>query len=284
MAMNATVLPPGQYGWIHDLRAVLDGTAQSAVTLAQAAGLSCVLVKYNDGTATTAGDGSGQAWQWQFRQLAPTCRAAGLACIPWGYAYPTDRTAFAQLVAAAMQDSGQPFYVLDAEIQFDDDANAAADAQGLLDAIQAGAPGVALLYTSWGWPDQHPTFPWAVMNAGTQAFLPQIYPALIGAAPGATYNRAFLGGNGGGPGIYQMQPQPGAVIPAFDTSAVATLAGLARTGGFPAVTWWVMDGMTSAQASQLAATSYARTAAVDWRTVAVDQLSRLAAARQALLW
>ncbi len=284
MALNTTVLPAGQYGWIHDLRAVLDGTAESAVTLAQAAGMAGILVKYNDGSATTAGDGSGQAWQWQFRQLAPACAAAGLACIPWGYVYPTDRTALAQLVAAAMQDSGQAFYILDAEIEFDNDANAAADAQGLIAAVVAGAPGVRLLYTSWGWPDQHPSYPWSVMNSSTQAFLPQIYPALIGADPTATYNRAFLGGNGGGPGIYQIQPQPAAVIPTFDTSAIATLAGLARTGGFPAVTWWVMDGMTSALASQMAGTNYARAANVDWRTATIDAHTRQAAARGALGW
>ncbi|HVB09485.1 MAG TPA: hypothetical protein VNM16_03850 [Bacillota bacterium] len=284
MALNATVLPAGQYGWIHDLRAILDGTPQAAVTLAQAAGLTGMLVKYNDGSSTTAGEGSGEAWQWQFRQLAPACAAAGLACIPWGYVYPTDRAPFAQLVAAALQDSNQPFYILDAEIDFDNDSSAAADAQALLSAIHQGAPNVRLLYTSWGWPDQHPNFPWAVMNAGTQAFLPQIYPALIGTDPTSAYNRAFLGGNGGGQGIYQMQPQPAAVIPTFDLSAIATLASLARTGGFTAVTWWVMDGMTSAQATQLNSTPYAHAAGVDWRTATLNAYGVLAAIRKAGGW
>jgi hypothetical protein len=283
MALNAVVLPPGQYGWIHDLRAVLDGTPQAAVTLAQAAGLTGLLVKYNDGTGTTAGDGSGQAWQLQFRLLAPACAAAGIACIPWGYVYPGDGAPFGQLVAAALHDSGQPFYVLDAEVEFDDDPNAAADARALLAAIAQAAPGVRLLYTSWGWPDQHPHFPWAVMNAGTQAFLPQIYPGLLGVDPTAAYNRTFFGGNGGGPGIYQMQPEP-AVIPAFDLSSVAALAALARNGGFPAVTWWLLDGLTPVQASQLDATPYARAYGVDWRTATLEAYGRLAAVRQAGGW
>lgn len=254
MALNATVLPAGAYGWVHDMRAVADGTPAGVVALAKAAGLRGLLVKYNDGASVTYTDG--EAWQAQFRQLAPACAAAGLLCIPWGYVYPTDRTPFAQLVAAALQDSAQPFYVLDAEIEFDNDANAAADAQALLAAIQAVAPSARLLYTSWGIPDQHPAFPWAVFNGACAAFLPQIYPALIGWDPTTCYNRCFLGGNGGGPGVEQMSPQP-AVIPTFDLSAPAACATLAHNGSFPAVTWWVMDGMTQAQAAALAATPYA---------------------------
>jgi hypothetical protein len=283
MALNSEVLPPGQYGFVHDLRAVLDGSPQAVVALARAAGLRGVLVKYNDGAATTAGDGSGQAWQWQFRLLAPACRAAGLVCIPWGYVYPWDRAELGAVVAQALQDSGQAFYILDAEVEFDRDPRAAADAAALLQAIADAAPGARLLYTSWGWPDQHPSFPWATFNARTAAFLPQIYPGLLQADPTAAYNRAFFGGGGGGPGIYQMQPQP-VVIPAFDLSAVARLSALAANGGFPAICWWVLDGMTADQAAQLAVTPYARSYPVDWRAEALAGYARAAAIRRAGGW
>lgn len=284
MALNATVLPPGQYGFVHDLGAVLDGTPGAAVLLAQAAGLTGLLVKYNDGGATTAGDGSGQAWQRQFRLLAPACRAAGLACIPWAYVYPGDGAGVGLLAAQALQDSGQAFYLLDAEVEFDQDPSAAADAQALLYAVAHYAPGVRLLYTSWGLPDQHPAFPWSTFNALTQGFLPQIYPSLIGFDPTTTYNRSFFGGDGGGPGIEQMSPAPAAVIPAFDLSAIGTLAGLAHTGAFPAVAWWVLDGMGTAQSGALAATPYAHAASVDWEGETFRALGRLAAVRRAGGW
>jgi hypothetical protein len=262
MRLTTEVLPTGQYGWVHDLRQVADGTAAGAVALAKSAGLRGLLVKYNDGSSVVAGDGSGQQWQVQSRALVPACAAVGLLVIPWGYVYPTDREPFAALAQQALADTtpANPdgFYVLDAEIEFDDDSNAESDAQAMLAAVKAAVPSVRLLYTSWGVPDQHPAFPWSAFNTACQAFLPQIYPGLIGWDATTCYNRAFLGGSGGGPGIEQMQPVP-AVVPTFDLSDIGTCAALAKNGGFPAVTWWVMDGMTAAQAQALAGTSYAMT-------------------------
>lgn len=261
MPLNATILPAGAYGWLHDLHAVTDGTPAGVVALAKSAGLRGILAKYNDGASTVAGDGSGQAWAANYHTLVGPCAAAGLLLLPWGYCYPTDRVPFANLVAQVLTEgrTANPdgFYILDAEIEFDNDANAAADAQAMLAAVKA-VPGLRLLYTAWGIPDQHPAFPWAEFNTGCEALLPQIYPSLIGWDATTCYNRCFLGGNGGGPGVEQMNPVP-VVIPTFDLSDPATLAALAKNGGFPAVTWWVMDGMSTAQEAQLAQTSYAVT-------------------------
>lgn len=259
MALNLQVLPPGQYGWIHYPPLVADGSLAGILALARGLGLRGLLCKYNDSHAVVAGDGSGQRWQEKFRALVPACADAGLLLIPWGYVYPDDREPLAARVAEALRDSApvnpEQFYILDAEIEFDNSPSPTADALGMLSALNAAAPKAQLLFTSWGWPDQHPRFPWDVFQSGCVGFLPQIYPGLIGTDATTCYNRAFFG-NSGLPGIYALRLQP--VIPAFDLSDVDALAALAYNGAFPAVTWWVLDRLTDVQAEALARTPYAR--------------------------
>jgi hypothetical protein len=270
MSLTSEVLPAGQYGWVHDLRQVADATAAGAVALAQRAGLRGILAKYNDGHALSHSDG--EQWQGQCRALAPACAAAGLLLIPWGYVYPDDtNAAFGAIVAQALADTAltnpQGFYVLDAEIEFDNDPQADAHARVLIGAIRATTASIRLLYTSWGWPDQHPGFPWGAFQGACDAFLPQVYPGEIAAGVdmGTYWNRAYGGPQYGGPapgsgpvGYSALLPQR-PVVPTFDFGGdTAELARLANNGGFPAITWWVMDGMTDAEAAVLASTPYAR--------------------------
>lgn len=262
-------IPAGQLGWLHDLRNVADGTVAGAVTLAQAAGMAGILVKYADGGSVVSP--GGQPWQQDYRNLAAACAAAGLACIPWIYVYPGDeQKGVPALVVQAQQDwlaaglPGTPLVVLDAEIEFDNDPNAAADAQTLLAAIQAAGGRVA--YTSWGWADQHPAFPWTQFQAVCVAFIPQIYPGGLqaGVSSDVYWNRAYGGPSFGGPnpgsgpaGFAALSPQI-PVQPAFDFGGNTNhLAALARNWGAPAISLWVMDGMDAVLAQALAGSVYA---------------------------
>jgi hypothetical protein len=262
--LRAPILPQGQYGFLNDLRRVADGTPAGVGTLARKAGLRGILAKYNDGPATVARDGSDITWQANFRALAGPCRQAGLMLMPWGYVYPPDRTAVGELVAEALADSGQATYILDAEIEFDQAPNGAADAQALIAAVRQAAPGVRLGYTSWGWPDQHPAFPWRAFQEGCDFFLPQVYPALLRVGPDYAWLRAYGGHDlagganpGNGPQGFASLAPTKPVVPILDLSAIATEAHLVRKWAGPAIAWWVLDGITTGKAGELGGTPYA---------------------------
>jgi hypothetical protein len=269
--LTSTILPPGQYLWLHDIRQVADGTPAGVVALALASKARGILPKYDDGQAVSLSDG--EQWQGQVRALVAPCEAAGLLLIPWGYVYPSDRTLFATIATQALADTApanpQGFYGLDVEIEFDNDANPAYDAGQVLADLRTDVPHAVLLYTSWGWVDQHPAFPWAKFQSACQGFIPQVYPGTLqaGVDAGVYWNRAYGGPRYGGPnpgtgpaGFSALSPQI-PIVPAFDFAGdTAALAAFAHNFGCPAISWWVMDGMTTAQADQLASTPYAATA------------------------
>lgn len=268
--LKSPLLPPGQYGWVHYWPNWAP-TPKAVIQRARAAGCVGLLVKYNDGASVVAGDGSGQRWQEQFRRLALAAEVdwPGALVIPWGYVYPTTKPgALLSVVQQALADSRavnpRGWYIVDAEIEFDRAAAAAAAAAGILEVLRTS--GARLLYTSWGWPDQHPSFPWRQFQDHCEGFLPQVYPALIGVSPDLAWNRAYggpqFGGprrSGGPPGFAALKPER-PVIPAFDLSAVERCAGLARNWGAPAVTWWSLDQADSTLVAALAGTPYARPA------------------------
>lgn len=271
MPLTDAVLPPGQYGWLWDARR---RTPDEWVALARAAGLRGILAKYNDGHAVVAGDGSGQRWAEQFRLLVEPCKAAGLLLIPWGYTYPDDHQPAATKVIVQAVEESRPanpdgFYIFDPEIEWDRDDRAEDKARMLFGALQQMAPEGRWLYSSWGWPDQHPKFPWAVWQQHCEAFMPQAYPNTLQVPnPDLVWNRSYGGPSYGGPqarwwtgpqGFRALKPQR-PIIPAFDiyNGVVPRLAELAANWGVPSITWWVMDNFREQTIAQLAATPYAR--------------------------
>ena len=242
-----------QYGFIHDLRKVADGTAMGAVALAKRAGLAGILCKYADGHATVAGDGSGTDFAGQCRALAAPCATVGLELIPWAYVYPTDADdTFARIVNQALLDTqsanGKYRFLIDAESEFDNAPAPGTAADAVLHAIRSILPGAELWLTSWAWCDQHPNFPFAEFAKECAVYMPQAYPALIGVSAQAVVARAIA-----------TIPHFPRTIPAFDLSSVGDCARLSFASGWPDAAWWLLDGMTEAQAQSLAA-------ALSWAT------------------
>ncbi|MDP2659898.1 MAG: hypothetical protein Q8R28_04130 [Dehalococcoidia bacterium] len=268
--LTTPVLPPGQYGWLWDARS---RTPDEWVSLARACGLRGILAKYNDGAAVVAGDGSGQRWAEEFRKLVDPCAAAGLLLIPWGYTYPDDyqpaaTRIVAQAVAESLPANGGAFYIFHPEIEWDRDPQAADKARQLFGALKQMAPGARWLYSSWGWVDQHPKFPWVVWQHNCQGFLPQAYPNTLGIPdPDLVWNRAYGGPSFGGPQSAAWTGPQGfsdlaarkPIIPTFDIygGVIPRLAELARNWGAPAISWWVMDNFGEETVAELAANPYA---------------------------
>lgn len=292
---TARYLTPGQYLVSHDLSACADGTAAGAVALLQRAKARGIVAKWQDGSAEYTPGG--------VRALAPACQAAGLQTLLYGYFYPGDGAAAAAQAQAGLATAGEGPFLLDCEIEFDQASDPAGAATTLVQAMTAA--GIQPWLTSWGWPDQHSRYPWGqLFSAGCQAFAPQVYRQLLwgtGTPPAGwtdvCWNRAAAGSAMGGPAYTQDGPQGWealgvTVVPVFDLSDVSRCAWLAHNAGFPAVCWWALDGMTGAQADQLAATPYAvavpqptamHTANVTAALAAIGQAeTALAAAKSAL--
>lgn len=268
--LTQQVLPAGQYGWLWQYRRNI-GSPGDVVTLAKAAGLRGILLKYHEDWAVQSADGV--EWAEDFRALVQPCADAGLLLIPWGYVTPVaHEPATAKLIAQAVAESlpanAGAWYCFDPEIEWDRDPDAADKARLLFGALKQMAPAGRWLYSSWGWPDQHPDFPWRIWQYHCEAFLPQAYPATLGIPdPDLVWNRSYGGAQFGGPqsaawtgpqGFRDLVPRK-PIVPAFDIYGghISRLAHLADIWGAPAVTWWVMDNFGEQTIRDLAATPYA---------------------------
>ncbi len=272
MGLTDSVLPRGQYGWLWTAERTADGTPAGIVALAKRAGLRGILAKYHEGSARKAARGPGD-WARNFRALVQPCAEAGLLLIPWAYTHPDDYRpdvieVIAEAVATSAPANPQRFYIFDPEIEFDRDAEAAAKTRMLFATLSDRGVRGRWLYSSWGWVDQHPSFPWAAWQENCEAFLPQAYPRTMQVPnPDLVWNRAYGGAQFGGPqargwtgpqGFRALKPER-PIIPAFDIydNVIPRLAHLAANWGAPAVSWWVMDSAGEQTIAQLAATSYA---------------------------
>jgi hypothetical protein len=289
VALTDPFLPPGQWAFVHDLAKCADGTAAGAVGLARRAGLTGLLVKVLDGASPYPGGGAAE--------LLAACRAAGVGCSGWGYVYPGDGAATAALIQQWLQLSGNEAFLVDAEVEFEV-PDGAQQAQALLAAVRQVCR--RPWYTSLPWPDQQAAFPWTAFQAACAAFAPQVYGSALAGAAGPVsdawmdtcWNRASIGPGAGGPayttggpagwqGLSPVLP----VVPIFDLANISRAAYLARNGGFSAIIWWLLDGLTAAQADALAQTPYAAQAAAPAAAPAAPQpvpTPDVAAARQAL--
>jgi hypothetical protein len=277
-------LDDGQWIFVHDLKRCADGTPAGAVALAKRAGARGLLVKVLDGGTRYADGGA--------YDILAECQRQGLECSGWGYCYPGDGANVAALIQDWLRRSGNSAFLLDVESEFERAPDPTGSAMALLSAVAqvCGRP----WYTSFAWPDQHAAFPWSAFHAACRAFAPQVYGALLAGQDGPVsdawadlcWNRAAIGTQAGGPAYTNGGPQgwealpPIPVVPIFDLSNIARFSYLAHNGGFRAVCWWLLDGLTEAQADELARTPYA--VQYPAQTQAASQVPDLDAARAAL--
>lgn len=243
----------GQWLWVH--YPLSPTNAAPLVARLRASGCFGALLKYNEGNSP--GDNTGYDYQAAFRALAPQLRAAGIEVAAWGYVYPGDR--IGALVAAAAQD-GAAFYVLDIEGEFDSPTGSA-DAQAVVDDIAAKAPGVHLAYAPFPYADDHPQYPYAVLDRACKVCMPQIYWRDLGTDPGTAYNHCWNSMQHLiGPAHSTWQPI-GQTDNGATAAEIAEFARVCKGNGeqpIPGVSWWVLDVQPLALDAALAQTPYAQ--------------------------
>ncbi len=248
--LTQQVLPPGQYGWLWTAERTADGTPQGIVDLARRSGLRGILAKYHEGTARKAARGPGE-WAKHVRALVQPCAEAGLLLIPWAYTHPGDFDPDVIAVIAEALDACAPanpdrWYIFDPEIEWDREPSASERTRLLFQNLKLLGVRGRWLYSSWGWVDQHPRFPWQAWQEHCEAFLPQAYPATLQVSdPDLVWNRSYGGAQYGGQqsaawtgpqGFAALQPQR-PIIPAFDiyNGVVPACPRWQPTGACPAL-------------------------------------------------
>lgn len=116
-------------------------------------------------------------WAQRFNaSIVKEFTSRGVRVLAWPYVTPSDVPGAIVAAAAAASVPGAAGVVLDVEIEWENGGDHAAAAKALCEGIRAKAPGVWLGYTSFGWVDFHPAFPFAAFDAhcGDSAW-PQVY-------------------------------------------------------------------------------------------------------------
>lgn len=253
-AYNARVLKQGAYAYSLNWPGSF-ASASDAVSMALSAKLVGLFVKCTDGNAGALPSGT-QNWKDNLSTICPPALAAGLEVIPWACIYPTD-TAGSQAIAnivQAVKQSGSETVLLEPVMSPFAKATANTAARAL-HAIAAALPGVTLTYCTWGAPYNAGAFPFAQFDAVCRATLPELYYADYTKTFGTPDNIWGQYWNW----IEKNGQNPVSVIPTFDFPEASRFMWLARNEGAPTVSWWLLDSMTPAVASTLAASSYART-------------------------
>ncbi len=177
--------------WIPDAKGLwiwrfdqLDMTAEQAASEAQSLGIGWVLIK------------SGQDDYWNTRYtpaVVESFTSRGMHVFAWPYITPSNPAASIAGAVAAAEVAGTDGLVLDVEVEFQGTTASqyAAAAQQICDGIRDGAPGVFLGYTSFGWVDDHATFPYATFDSHCgDAFFPQVYWSDFGVSASTGYTHA----------------------------------------------------------------------------------------------
>jgi hypothetical protein len=163
---NAWAVPAkGMWIWRFDYSAK---TPQEVAAIARSAGVGYVLIK------------SGQdASYWSTRYTADAVKAftdQGMHVFAWPYVTPANVSGSIDAAVAAANVPGTDGLVLDVEVEWEQNGDHKQAAIDLCSGIRAKKPDVWLGYTSFGWVNYHPGFPWAEFDGNCgDAFFPQVY-------------------------------------------------------------------------------------------------------------
>ena len=159
--------PPAKGLWIWRFD-YIGKTAQEVAAIARDAGVAWVLIK------------SGQdASYWSTRYTADAVKAftdQGMRVFAWPYITPNNIAGSIDAAVAAANVPGTDGVVLDVEVEWEQNGDHKAAAIQLCDGIRAKKPGVWLGFTSFGWVNYHPGFPWKEFDGHCgDGHFPQVY-------------------------------------------------------------------------------------------------------------
>ncbi len=147
------------------------GNPAAIFSVAQAAGLSHVLVKIADGTQPFGLDATGQDLN---APVVQALRAGGIAVWGWHTIYGDDPAGEAALAIGRVQELALDGYVLYAGAAYEQAGKAQA-ASTFMAALRADWGAVPIALSSFRFPNFHPELPWAVFLEQCDAAMPQVY-------------------------------------------------------------------------------------------------------------
>ena len=146
------------------------GHPGSILAVAQAAGLSHLIVKIADGVNAAGVDPFGVDF------TAPVVQAlhqAGLAVWGWQAVYGNNPSAEATIAITRMQALGLDGYVVSAGAEYEQSGKIRA-VQQFLPTVRAALK-VPIALSSFRFPNYHPKFPWSDFLASCDLYMPQVY-------------------------------------------------------------------------------------------------------------
>lgn len=160
----------GKGFFIWQLSQTEGGNAQNIAAVAKAAGLTHVLLKIADGTATyldPKGIGVTSTYVQAFRSL-------GIQVWGWHYIYGIDPAGEANKAIQRLRELNLDGYVIDAEKEFDKSGMGAA-ARTFMNVLRGAFPSLPIALSSYRWPSYHMGFPWTDFLSKCDLNMPQVY-------------------------------------------------------------------------------------------------------------
>ncbi|MEN6410338.1 MAG: nuclear transport factor 2 family protein [Anaerolineaceae bacterium] len=158
----------GFYTW--QLSQTEGGNAQNIASVARAAGLTHVLLKIADGTATYK-DPKGISTTTEYVQAL---RSQGIEVWGWHYIYGMDPTGEANKAIQRLRELNLDGYIIDAEKEFDTSGRGPA-ARTFMNVLRGAFPSLPVALSSYRWPSYHMAFPWTDFLSKCDYNMPQVY-------------------------------------------------------------------------------------------------------------
>ncbi len=161
----------GKGYWIWKIPNCENGDPNAIAGVAEAAGLTHLLIKIADGTNSYNIDSTGV-------DLVPPVIAAArnksLACWGWQYVYGYDPIGEANKAIQRITQLGLDGYVVDAEAEYKQPGKATA-ATTFMNQLRASLPNFPIALSSYRYPSYHPQFPWVEFLTQCDLNMPQVY-------------------------------------------------------------------------------------------------------------
>lgn len=210
--------------WIWYMNQAEGGNVTRIARKAKRFGVKTVFVKSSDGSS----------WWKQFDQYVGPLKAAGLRVCSWQYIYGRYPVAEANLGARAVR-AGADCHVINAEVEY---KTRYSSAQSYIAQLRAQiGPAYPLGFTSFAYPDYHPTVPYSVFlgPGGAQWNLPQMYFKAFGSKVSTVFNRTY-----GLNQIYQREIHPlGQTYEGVRYKSALEFRRYAKRYKAPGYSWWV---------------------------------------------
>jgi hypothetical protein len=146
------------------------GDPAAILKMAQAAGLSHVIVKVADGTRPFGIDSAGNDFT---ASVVYKLRNAGIAVWGWHYVYGNDPAGEAKTAVLRAQFLGLDGYVVDAEQEYKQPGKDKAARQFM--STLRSALDIPLILSAYRFPEYHPEFPWSAFLEFCDYHMPQVY-------------------------------------------------------------------------------------------------------------